>query len=150
MNRMCAVTICFSVLLVGFACQAADRAIKPTQAAMRLKLTYAQGVLEGITLEKFDLVLTNAARLRDMSQTNVFVLVGNPDYQTSRTNFQASVDALTQAAKEQNSRKATEAYMKMAQSCFDCHKTFRREQFVRGQLSNNRLENPNPPEPNQP
>jgi len=116
---------------------------------MRLKLTYAQGVLEGITLEKYDLIITNAAKLRDMSQTNAFVLVGNPDYQTCRTNFQLSVDALTTAAKEQNSQKATEAYMKMAQSCFDCHKTFRREQFVRG-LSNNRLENPNPPERNQP
>jgi nitrate/TMAO reductase-like tetraheme cytochrome c subunit len=137
-------------LTAGFVGHSAERVLKPTQAAMRLKLTYAQGVLEGITLEKFDLIITNAAKLRDMSQTNTFVLVGNRDYQTCRTNFQTSVDALTRAAKEQNSQKATEAYMKMAQSCFDCHKTFRREQFVRGQLSNTRLENPNPPEPNQP
>ena len=150
MNRKRATLVCFAVLLFGFAGPAAERVIKPTQAAMRLKLTYAQGVLEGITLEKFDLIITNAARLRDMSQTNAFVLVGNWDYQTCKTNFQASVDALTLAAKEQNRQKATEAYMKMAQSCFDCHKTFRREQFLRGQLSNSRLENPNPPERNQP
>jgi len=117
---------------------------------MRLKLTYAQSVLEGITLEKYDLVITNAAKLRDMSQTNAFVLVGNRDYQTCKTNFQASVDALTLAAKEENRQKASEAYMKMAQSCFDCHKSFRREQFVRGQLSHSKLENPNPPERNQP
>jgi nitrate/TMAO reductase-like tetraheme cytochrome c subunit len=139
-----------SVGLFGFACPSAERALKPTQGAMRLKLTYAQGVLEGITLQKFDLVITNAAKLRDMSQTNAFVLLVNQEYQTCRTNFQVSVDALTAAAKEQNSQKANEAYMKMAQSCFDCHKTFRREQFVRAQLSNTRLENPNPPERNQP
>jgi hypothetical protein len=150
MNPVCAVILCFAVSFFGFAGHAGERVIKPTQAAMRLKLTYAQGVLEGITLEKFDLIITNAAKLRDMSQTNAFVLVGNRDYQTCKTNFQASVDELTLAAKEQNRDKATEAYMKMAQSCFDCHKTFRREQFVRGQLSTRRLENLNPPEANQP
>jgi hypothetical protein len=147
---MRATFVYFSILMFGFASQSAERVTKPTQASMRLKLSYAQGVLEGLTLEKFELVITNAAKLRDMSQTNAFVLVGNRDYQTCRTNFQASVDALTRAAKEQNSQKAIEAYMKMAQSCFDCHRTFRREQFVRGQLSNSRLENPNPPERNQP
>src|ERR1043166_3508961 len=115
MNRIGTLIICFSVSILSSATHSADRVIKPTQAAMRLKLTYAQGVLEGITLEKYDLVMTNATKLRDMSQTNTFVLVGNRDYQTCRTNFQASVDALTNAAKEQNSQKATEAYMKMAQ-----------------------------------
>jgi siroheme synthase len=150
MNRTCAAIVCFSLFTAGFAGHSAERVIKPTQAAMRLKLTYAQGVLEGITLEKFDLVITNAAKLRDMSQTNAFVLLANREYQMYRTNFQASVDTLTVAAKEQDSQKAAEAYMKMAQSCFNCHKTFRREQFVRGQLSNTRFENPNPPERNQP
>ena len=150
MKQKCAVIVCVSLLIAGFASHSAERVVKPTQAAMRLKLTYAQGVLEGITLEKFDLVITNAAKLRDMSQTNVFVLMGNWDYRTCRTNFQASVDALTQAAKEENTQKASEAYLKMAQSCIACHKTFRREQFVRSQLHITRLENPNPPERNQP
>jgi hypothetical protein len=150
MNRTCAAIVCFSLFTASFTGHSAEQVIKPTQAAMRLKLTYAQGVLEGITLEKFDLVITNAAKLRDMSQTNAFVRLGNREYQTYRTNFQASVDALTLAAKEQDSQKAAEAYMKMAQNCFNCHKTFRRDQFVRGQLSNTRFENPNPPEPNQP
>lgn len=151
MNRIYAVIIGISVPLSTLATRAADALNKPTQVFMRQKLTYAQGVLEGITLERFDLITTNAAKLRDMSQTNAFVLLRNPDYQTYKTNFQTSVDALTTAAKEQNNQKATEAYLKMAQSCVDCHKTFRREQFVRGQLSNNnRFENPNPPERNQP
>src|SRR4030095_6088708 len=99
MNRKRATLICFAVLMLGFASHAADRVIKPTQAAMRLKLTYAQGVLEGITLEQFDLIITNASKLRDMSQTNAFVLLVNRDYQTCRTNFQVTVDALTLAAK---------------------------------------------------
>jgi hypothetical protein len=149
MNRKLASIVFISVLTMSVA-NAGEPLKKPNQLFMRQKLTFAQGVLEGITLEKFDLVITNAAKLRDMSQTNAFVLLGNLDYQTCRTNFQTSVDALTAAAKEQNHQKTIEAYMKMTQSCFDCHKTFRREQFVKAHLANNRLENPNPPEPNQP
>lgn len=135
------------VLTVGS--QGAER-VKPTQVFMRQKLTYAQGVLEGITLEKYDLVATNASKLRDMSQTNSFVILRNPEYLGYKTNFQASVDALALAAKAQDNQKATEAYKKMTQSCVDCHKTFRRDQFVRAQLVTRSLENPNPPEINQP
>ena len=135
--------------MFSLAANAAD-VVKPTQVFMRQKLTYAQGVLEGITLDKFDLVLTNATKLRDMTLTNAFVLLGNRDYQGYKANFQTSVDALTAAAKEENHEKATEAYVKMTQSCFECHKTFRREQFVKRQLANTSLQNPNPPEINQP
>jgi hypothetical protein len=149
MNRKREV-VCISVLMLSVASHAAEKVVKPAQVFMRQKLTYAQGVLEGITLEKFDLVITNAAKLRDMSLTNAFVLLGNREYQTYKTNFQMSVDALTAAAKDQNHEKATEAYMKMTQSCFDCHQTFRREQFVRARRVNDRWENPNPPERNQP
>ena len=38
-----------------------------TREAMPQKLTFAQGILEGLTFEKFDLVFTNAARLRELS-----------------------------------------------------------------------------------
>ena len=145
-----AAIVCSFIFMLALASDAAEGLPKPTQVSMRQKLTFAQGVLEGITLERFDLVVTNAAKLRDMSQTNAFVLLGNLEYQTYKTNFQASVDALTVAAKEQNHQKATEAYMKMTQSCFDCHKTFRREQFIKVRFADSRLENPNPPERNQP
>ncbi|HSU53089.1 MAG TPA: cytochrome c [Candidatus Dormibacteraeota bacterium] len=103
----------------------------PTRQFMRQKLGYAQGVLEGITLEHFDLVTTNAAFLRTMSQTNAFLVLKNPEYLQRITNFQISVDALTTAAKEQNVEHATAAYQRMTESCVDCHKFFRREQFVK-------------------
>jgi len=106
---------------------------KGTQAHMRQKLGYAQGVLEGLTLERFDLVVTNAALLRNMSQTNVFLLTRNQDYLARSTNFVRSVDSLIAAAKDQNLAGATEAYMRVARSCVECHKLFRREQFLKSQ-----------------
>jgi hypothetical protein len=104
---------------------------KPTQWFMRQKLTYAQGILEGVTLEKFDLVLTNAAPLRDMSMTNAFKRLGNPDYLQRITNFQMSVDALSAAAKQANVERTAKAYTKMTESCIECHRYFRREQFTK-------------------
>src|SRR5215207_5050849 len=103
--------------------------VKPMQGFMRQKLVYAQGILEGVTLEKFDLVLTNTAPLRNMSLTNAFLLLGNPDYMKRITNFQRSVDALNVAAKNQDLEAATKGYLALTESCVDCHRLFRREQF---------------------
>jgi hypothetical protein len=104
--------------------------LRRTQPFMRQKLVFASQILEGITLERFGLVTTNAAALRDMSQTNAFLLLKNPEYLALSTNFQASVDALAEAANAKNLRAATAAYQKMTESCVECHKIFRREQFI--------------------
>ena len=104
-----------------------------TKDSMRSKLDYAQGVLEGLTLQKFDLAVTNAVLLRDMSQTNVFSMLKNTDYLASATIFTNAVDGLINAAKRQDLDRATEAYTRVARSCVQCHEQFRRDQFVRAQ-----------------
>jgi cytochrome c556 len=105
---------------------------------MRQKLNYSQGMLEGIVLEKYDLVLTNAALLRSMNLTNAFVKVGNPDYRADIADFQKRVDRLINAAKEQKLKSATEAYSRIVDSCVACHKQFRREQHLRAVRSDSR------------
>jgi len=104
-----------------------------TKNFMRQKLNYSQGILEGLTLEKFDLVVTNAALLRNLSVTNVFSMTGNQDYRARSTNFFRSVDTLITAAKGQNLERATEAFTHVTRNCVECHKMFRREQFLRRQ-----------------
>src|SRR5215831_1652797 len=97
--------ICF---VVG-ALDAADHQ-HPTRDFMRHKLGYTVGIVEGITLEKYDLVITNAASLRNMNLTNVFLALKNPYYVQNMTNFQANVDALIAAAKERELEKSKAAY----------------------------------------
>src|ERR1041384_3216754 len=58
------------VALMFAASLAATLAGDVTKNAMRQKLTFAQGILEGLALEKYDLIITNAVQLRDLSQTN--------------------------------------------------------------------------------
>ena len=108
---------------------------RPMRDFMQQKLDYASGVLEGITLERYHRVITNAVQLRNMTLTNVtLALAMNVNYQAQVTNFQASVDEVITAARANDLEKTTEAYMKMTRSCVECHKWFRRDQFVRSQL----------------
>jgi hypothetical protein len=101
---------------------------------MRQKLTHANAILEGLTLENYGLVLTNSVSLKSMSITNVFVTLGNRQYQAEVTNFQAQVDALISAAKANELQQSTEAYTQVTKRCVSCHKQFRRDQFLRSQL----------------
>jgi len=100
---------------------------------MRLKLGYSQGILEGIALEKYDLVVSNATLLRNMSLTNAFLALQNPYYLENITNFQAKVDTLITAGKEKDLGACTDAYSLTVGSCINCHKLFRLEQFRQNQ-----------------
>ncbi len=106
--------------------------IKPrrlaTQAFMRQKLGWSQATLEGLTLEKFDVVSKNAIRMRDMTHSNQWFTMKQPDYMAHTTNYQKSVDALYMAAVDKNLEAATEAYTKVARSCVECHRLVRTEQ----------------------
>ena len=65
---------------------------------MRTKLAWSGLVLEGLSLEKFDMVSINAIRLRNLTQSNLWFVLQQPDYLLQTTNFQQSADALYMAA----------------------------------------------------
>ena len=122
-------------LMTSEAVFASTNEARPTAVFMRHKLTFSQGILEGLTLEKFDLVVTNALMLRDMSITNAFTRLQNPDYEQKLKKFQARVDRLVKAGKEHDLERGFQVYSEVIESCVACHKQYRREQFVEGQLS---------------
>jgi hypothetical protein len=115
-------------IVAGFA-----QGTHPTREFMRQKLSYTQGIVEGLVTEKHYLVLTNGTALRSMNLTNAFFTLRNPDYLKNIKNFQAKVDDLLLAAVEKDLEKSTKAYSQVVDSCVACHKTFRIEQFRQGQ-----------------
>jgi mono/diheme cytochrome c family protein len=126
-----AAAILFAVLAIA-ATQEPRRSA--TQAFMRQKLGYSQSILEGLALEKFDLVSKNALRLRNMTQSNFWVTMKHPDYMLHATNYQRSVEALYTAATDKNLDAATEAYANVARNCVECHRVLRLEQHKRSVL----------------
>ena len=118
-----------AVLLAVVAIAATQEPRRPaTQAFMRQKLVDSQGILEGLALEKFELVSKNALRLRNMTQSNLWFTMKQPDYMLNTTNYQRSVEALYTAATDKNLDAATEAYAKIAKNCVECHRLVRLEQ----------------------
>ena len=127
-----------AVLLAVVAIAATQEPRRPaTQAFMRQKLVYSQGILEGLALEKFDLVSKNALRLRNMTQSNLWFTMKQPDYMLNTTNYQRSVEALYTAATDKNLEAATEAYTKLAKNCVECHRVVRLEQHRQAVLKSN-------------
>jgi hypothetical protein len=122
----------FALLAWGLASQfstgAEIRRRAEMQAFMRQKLAWSQGVLEGLSLEKFDLVSKNAIRMRDMTKSNFWYTIRQPDYMARTTNYQKSVDALYLAAVDKNLEAATEAYVAVTKNCIDCHRLVRTAQ----------------------
>jgi hypothetical protein len=98
------------------------------QTFMRTKLVWSQAALEGLTLERFDVVSQNAIRMRNMTQSNQWFTMRHPDYLKQTTNYQKSVDALYMAAVDKKLDEATEAYIKMTRNCVECHRLVRVEQ----------------------
>ena len=107
---------------------AQNKKSRATKEFMRDKLELTQGILEGLAVENFDLILSRSQRLSAMSQEVGWKVFENPDYEQQSIAFRRNVDALTKAAKNKNLDGATLAYVRVTMSCVECHK------YVRGRL----------------
>ncbi|QDV32812.1 hypothetical protein [Tautonia plasticadhaerens] len=94
---------------------------------MRLKLDYAKNVLEGLALEKMDLVADNARDLKLLSAAAEWepATVPGPLYLTYTRDFQRIADSMAEDARAGNLDGATLAYVQMATNCVECHKYVR-------------------------
>jgi len=108
------------------------------RAFMRQKLVYSQGVMEGLALEKFDLISKNALLMKNMTQTNIWLSVKQADYMQHTQKFQRNLDALFSAANDKNLDASTRAYLSVTRDCVACHRHLRLEQrkVVPNQLFN--------------
>lgn len=114
--------ILFLALLAG---QGQSQPRINTKDVMRFKLFYAQGVLEGITMENFDLIATNAHKLVSLSQAADWQVRQTPEYQKFTTDYARHASALGKAAKNRNVDAATVAYFQLTVSCVNCHRYLR-------------------------
>jgi hypothetical protein len=122
------VTIAAGVVAVSLFAAESKPKREATQTFMRIKLAWSQAALEGLALEKFDVVSQNAIRMRNMTQSNQWFTMRHPDYLQHTKNYQKSVDALYMAAVDKKLDEATEAYVQVTRNCVECHRLVRTEQ----------------------
>lgn len=107
----------------------AEKKPGPKKVAMKLfmrkKLDASQHILEGLTVEDFDMIATGARQLKTTSAAAEFMVVNDPMYSQHADEFRRIADKLEKAAKEKRLDGATLAYVDMTLSCVECHKYVR-------------------------
>ena len=96
-------------------------------AFMRAKLAHSAAVLEGLSLEDYDLIEKGAQELALASQDSSWQVLQTEDYARQSVEFRRSCDGLRRAAKEKNLDAAVLAWMDVTMKCVQCHRYVRDE-----------------------
>ena len=96
-----------------------------TREVMKLKLSYAQNVLEGIATENTERITGNAQKLSALSKAAGWRANITPEYQLFAAEFRRHADAVARAGKDKNVDAASLAYFQMTMSCINCHRYMR-------------------------
>jgi len=112
---------------LGSVCRAAQATVEPDRVAgfMRAKLAHSQDVLEGLSLEDFDLIGKGAQELSLVSQDSSWQVLQTEDYARQSAEFRRSCDSLRKAAQEENLDGALLAWMEVTMKCVQCHRYVR-------------------------
>jgi hypothetical protein len=112
---------------LGSVCRAAQATVEPDRVAgfMRAKLAHSQDVLEGLSLEDFDLIGKGAQELSLVSQDSSWQVLQTEDYARQSVEFRRSCDSLRKAAQEENLDGALLAWMEVTMKCVQCHRYVR-------------------------
>jgi len=102
-------------------------ATQPDQVAgfMRAKLAHSQNVLEGLTVEDYDLIDKGAQQLSLASEAASWQVLLTEDYARHSADFRRSCDGLRKAARDRNLDGAVLAWMDVTLKCVQCHKYVR-------------------------
>jgi cytochrome c556 len=111
-----------------------NAATSRTKETMRLKLEYAQKVLEGIALEDYELITFNAQKLKAISQSAEWKHRSSAEYQRHTGDFARLAESLARAGERKNVDAATVAYFQLTASCVSCHRHLRGTEQARLEL----------------
>lgn len=92
---------------------------------MHRKLDRAKNILEGLTLERFDKIASNARSLRLLSMEAGWNVVQTEEYRSQSNDFRRACDSIEKAAKAKDIHRAALAYVSLTVRCVECHSYMR-------------------------
>lgn len=114
----------FLALLASNEALAQPRKLDLKRAFMLQKLDLSQNVLQGLVLERFDLITTNATKLRNLSFSNNWSLTNYAIYTEYTRKFKNDADRLVTAGVSRDLATASDAYHHVIDDCIACHSIF--------------------------
>jgi cytochrome c556 len=115
-----------AVLALGGMLASSASAQNEVAAFMKAKLVHAEKVLEGLATEDFDLIVKHSQAISLLCQDELWSVVKTVEYHERSKEFQRSVNAITEAARQKNLDAAALAYVNTTLSCVNCHKYVRK------------------------
>lgn len=100
---------------------------------MQQKLKHSQNIMEGLCIEDFEMIATNAKKLSALSKAADWDAIKTPEYAILSNEFRRLTDDLSKAAENENLDGATLAYVAMAVKCVNCHKYVRGVRVAQGE-----------------
>jgi hypothetical protein len=104
---------------------------KAAREFMRKKLQFSGKVFEGVVLEKYGEVATNAIELSRVVETNSYLMSRDVYYMEATEQFRKDVAQLYSAALATNSPEVLAAYNQVTSDCLACHQQFQRAHLPR-------------------
>ena len=95
------------------------------QAFMRVKLTQAQGMLEGLAVEDFDQIEKNAAAMFLLTKAEQWNASKDPRFIQHSQEFERVTTQLAKYAKDKNLDGASLMYVQLTLNCIECHRFVR-------------------------
>lgn len=109
----------------------AEAKSKSLRDFMRLKLSASEKILEGLTLENFDLVQQGAESLHQMSSVEKWRVSNDAMYRQFSDEFQRNTGELVKAAKDHNLDQAALKWFATTMNCVECHRFVRNNLMVK-------------------
>ncbi|KAA5543740.1 hypothetical protein FYK55_11170 [Roseiconus nitratireducens] len=92
---------------------------------MHRKLDRAKDILEGLTLEQYEKIASNARSLRLLSMESDWNVVQTQEYQKQSNDFRRACDSIEKAAEAKDASRAALAYVTLTVRCIECHRYMR-------------------------
>ncbi|MBC8115753.1 MAG: hypothetical protein H7062_15315 [Candidatus Saccharimonas sp.] len=108
----------------------ADDDLKPDlslSAFMRKKLDASSQILEGLTTEDAELIQKGAKTLTELSKTEKWQILSDPEYREYSLDFRINARKLADAADKGNFDNAALQWFDAMKNCIECHQHVRRE-----------------------
>ena len=100
---------------------------KKPPTVMQRKLAHAQRALEGLALNDFDKIATNADDLTQCAAEAGWKVVKTARYELYSNDFVRHLESLKKAARAKNTDAAALAYVEVTLTCVKCHQYVREE-----------------------
>lgn len=108
-----------------------DTAAKQTEnfsALMRMKLEKAKQILEGLSLEDYELVEKSAKELNLYSMESGWNAIQTNEYAMQSRDFRRACEVIVAAANEKDINRAALGYVALTVRCVECHSYMRQQQ----------------------